>query len=59
MGILLLCNYQLSTCIVHKIKFGDKAVNKINNLPYSDRYFNSDWQFEMFKRGKQMDMKLV
>ena len=24
----------------------------INNLPYSDRYFNTDWQFEMFKRGK-------
>ena len=24
----------------------------INNLLYSDRYYNSDWQFEMFKRGK-------
>ena len=23
-------------------------------MPYSDRYFNTDWQFEMFKRGKQM-----
>ena len=24
----------------------------INNLLYSDRYFSTDWQFEMFKRGK-------
>ena len=24
-----------------------------------DRYFNTDWQFEMFKRGKPMDMVLV
>ena len=24
----------------------------INNLWYSDRYYNTDWQFEMFKRGK-------
>ena len=31
----------------------------VNNLPYSDRYFNTDWQFEMFKRGKPMDMILV
>ena len=49
------CNYQLSKSIVHEIKFGD---NK-NNLPYSDRYFNTDWQFEMFKRGKPLDMILV
>ena len=25
----------------------------------SDRYFNTDWQFEMFKRGKPMDMILA
>ena len=31
---------------------------KINNLPYSDRYFNTGWQFEMLKRGKPMDMIL-
>ena len=31
----------------------------INNLLYSDRYFNTDWQFEMFKRGKPMNMILV
>ena len=31
----------------------------MNNLPYSDRYFNTDWQFEMLKRGKPMDMILV
>ena len=49
------CNYQLSKSIVHEIKFGEI----INNLPYNDRYFNTDWQFEMFKRGKSMDMILV
>ena len=31
----------------------------INNLPYSDKYFNTDWHFEMFKKGKPMDMILV
>ena len=31
----------------------------INNLPYGDRYFNTDTQIEMFKRGKPMDMILV
>ena len=30
-----------------------------NNLSYSDRYFNTDKQIEMFKRGKPMDMILV
>ena len=50
-----LCNYQLSKSIVHEIRFGDN----INNLPYSDRYFRTDWQFEMFKRGNPMDMILV
>ena len=44
---LQLCNYQVSKSIVHEIKFGDI---------YSDRYFNTDWQFEMFKRVKPMDM---
>ena len=40
-------NYQLRNNIVHEITFGD-----INNLLYSDRYFNTNWQFEMLKRGK-------
>ena len=31
----------------------------INNLPDSDMFFNTDWQFEIFKRGKPMDMILV
>ena len=53
------CNYQLSKIIVHEIKFGDSCHVNINNLPYSDRYFNTNWQFEMFKRGKPMGMILV
>ena len=28
-------------------------------MPYSDRYSNTDWQFEVFKRGKPMDMIFV
>ena len=24
----------------------------VNNLQYSDKHFITDWQFEMFKRGK-------
>ena len=48
------CNCQLSKSIVHEI-FGDIAVMKI----YSERYFDTDWQFEMFKRGKPMDMILL
>ena len=54
-------NYQLSKIIVHEIKFGDIAVMNvnINHLPYSDMYFNTDWQFEIIKRGKPMDMLLV
>ena len=42
------CNYQLSKSIVHEIKFGEN----INNLPQSDRYFNTDRHIEMLKRGK-------
>ena len=42
--ILLPCNYQLSKSIVHEIKFGDSCHVNINNLPYSDRYFNTDRQ---------------
>ena len=39
------CNYQFS----HEIKFGGKlSCKNISNLPYSDKYFNSDWQIEMF-----------
>ena len=52
---LIPCNYQLSKSIVHEIKCCH--VN-INSLPYSDRYFNTDWQFEMFKRGKQWTWNL-
>ena len=55
-GSLLPCNYQLSKSIVHEIKLSCKY---INNLPYSDRYFNTDRQIEMFNRGKPMDMVLV
>ena len=53
---ILPCNYQLSISIVHEIKFGDidSCHVIINNLPYSDRYFDTDWQFEMLKRGKPM-----
>ena len=51
---ILPCNYQLSKSIAHEIKIGD-----INNLAYSDRYFNTNRQIEMFKRGKSMDMILV
>ena len=46
--ILQPCEYQLSKSIVHEIKFGDRSVMLI----YSDRYCNTDKQFEMFKRGK-------
>ena len=46
------CNYQLSKSIVHEIIFGDGCQVNINNLPYSDRYFNTNWQLAMFKRGK-------
>ena len=59
---LLPYNYQLSKSIVHEIKLfkniiGDMAV--INNFPYSDRYFNTDWRFEIFRRGKPMGTILV
>ena len=30
----------------------------MNNLKYSDRHFNTDWQFEIFKEAKTMDMIL-
>ena len=58
-SILLPCNYQLSKSIVHEIKFGDitgySSHVKLNNLPYSDRYFNTDWQFFLrcLKEGSQ------
>ena len=47
-GALQPCNYQVSKEVVHKIKFGAVAVMQI----YSDGYFNTGWQYEMFKRGK-------
>ena len=47
-GALQPYNYQVSKEVVHKIKFGAVAVMQI----YSDRYFNTDWQYEMSKRGK-------
>ena len=54
-SLLLPCNYQLSESIVHKSELGDISVVLI----YSDRYFNTDWQFEMVKRAKPVDMILV
>ena len=54
------CNYQVSKSIVNKIEFDDNSCHlNINNLPYSARYFITDWQFAMFKRGNPMDMILV
>ena len=47
---LLPCNNQLSKSIVHDIKCCH--VNIIN-VPYSDRYFNTDWQFEILKEESQ------
>ena len=46
--------YQLSKSIVHEIKFGESYSCHVNikNLLYSDMYFSTDCQFEMFKRGK-------
>ena len=35
------CSYQLSKGKVHEIKFADSCHVNINNLTYSDRYFNS------------------
>ena len=29
-------------------------IRYINNLWYSDRYYNTDWQFEIFKRVKDI-----
>ena len=39
-------NYQVSKTVGHEIKFWDIAVMKIY------KYSNTDWQFEMFKIGK-------
>ena len=36
-----------------------REMHDTTNLPYNDRYSNTDWQFEMLKRGKPMDMILV
>ena len=45
--------YQVSKEVVQKLELGDVAVMQfINNLQYRDRYFNTDWQFEMFNRCK-------
>ena len=45
-----------------KVHFQDSKwkckYQNINILWYIDRYYNTDWQFEMFKRGKKMDMIL-
>ena len=46
------CDYQLSKSIVYKIKLRDI----INNLLKGDMFFNTDWQFEMFKIAKPMGM---
>ena len=40
------CNYQLSKGIVH----GYSCHVNINNLPYRDRYSNTDWQIKVFER---------
>ena len=46
------CNYQVNKFVVHAIEFEVIAVMQIKHFVVSDRYFNTDWQFEMFKRGK-------
>ena len=38
---------------------GEIGLVNINNLPYNDRYFTTYWQFEMFNRGKPMDIILI
>ena len=42
-------NYQVNKKVVRKIKFADIACHANIN---SDKYSNTDSQFEMFKRGK-------
>ena len=55
---LFLLHYQVSKKVVHEIKFGDSCYENLNYLWCSDRYFNTDWQFEMFKISKTMNMVL-
>ena len=47
-------NYQFSKEFVYELDLRAVAVMQIiNNLQYSDMHFNTDWQFEMIKRGKE------
>ena len=50
-------NNTCTSCVFNGFKYS--CHENINNLPYSDRYFDTDCQFEMFKRGMPMDMVLV
>ena len=52
------CIYPVRKVVVHEIYFCDRAVIKSLNLPYSNWYLNTDWQFEMFKEANAMDMML-
>ena len=47
--VFLYYNYQVSEMVVREIEFADIACHANIN---SDKYSNTDWQFEMFKRGK-------
>ena len=45
---MCVCDWGISKEIVHE--YSCHAI--IDNLQYSDRYFNSDWQIGRFKRDK-------
>ena len=47
-------NYQVSKEEVDKLIWRCSWHANIDNLQYSDRYFNTDWQFGMFKRSQRL-----
>ena len=48
---LQLCKYHVSKKVVDEIRF--RCHLNIHNLPYSDRYFNTDWQLDMTVEKKK------
>ena len=60
MNIKYLLMHNANCMLVQYQLLADTMPNaNLNNLPYSDRYFNTEWQFDMFKRGKPIGMILV
>ena len=50
-----ICTLSIVRCLTLNIGISIIGAINIHNLPYSDRYCNTDWKFLMFKEANTMN----